>query len=239
MEKFKEPVANFFLIFGVILCLYIFWIRDEIFYKKAFKGVYLYEDGIHKKNFFGGEVIIPYEKIESQIRSGAMEYSDTGIEVGKGSSKLSFPYEIGRKRTQNRIQKCLTQLQNHVQVKLLPYEETLLEHFDKRYYYNRKRKRHLRWLCVALFLTACGLPNMAVSGQIAVAVILCLWECISLFCLFKNAIYTKINTQGLVTALAKFPEVCDRMVSEFQGYFWFAVAAIGVISVNLWVIIRL
>lgn len=239
-QNFRDKTANGFLLLGVFWFLYIFLLRKAILAKKRLAGAFLYEDGIHKRNLFGRERLIPYEKLEQQIQNGAIRYADTGLAAGKGRSKLVFHYEIGKRADQKHIKQCLSQLQRHISVELPPYEEEILELVDRRYYYNKRRRTQGKLLLAAVILTGIILSQGVHSPGLLlfVCLLIYLWEMLSLFTLFKNAFLMKNNNEKIVEALAKFPCVSYNRFYKLQGFFWYALSVAAVAGVNLWMIVK-
>lgn len=243
-SKFQFTLAVVLLILSVVVALYqIFFARYIMDWRKM-PGTKLQPDGAIKQSMFGMERKISYSDLQQDISDGHMCYGDTAIQVGKGKNKLFFHYEIGDSVAQKHINTCYRELQKYLTVKLLPFEKSGLELLDKKYYYDKSRKRQTLSLCIAsLFFYAyvAGGGLKTIEDVIFPTLLLMPWECFSLYVLSKNAFLTKANHEKLQKFLNTCPDVKRKgnLKGKYSGWVRFILMAMLVIAGNSFMILAL
>lgn len=243
-SKFKFTLAVVLLILSVVVALYQIFLARYIMDWRKVPGTKLQPDGAIKRSMFGMERKISYSDLQQDISNGHMCYGDTAIQVGKGKNKLFFHYEIGDSIAQKHVNLCYRVLQKYITVKLLPFEKSGLELLDKKYYYDKNRKKQTISLCIALLLFYVyvgGGGLKTVENAIFCTLIFVPWECFSLYVLSKNAFLTKANHEKL----QKFLNTCQdvklkgNLKGKYSGWVRFILMAMLVIAGNSFIILAL
>lgn len=243
-SEFKFNLAVVLLIFFVLVVLYQIFLAKHLMNWQKMLGAKLQPDGAIKQNMFGMKRKISYYDLQQDISDGYMCYGDTAIQVGKGKNKLSFHYEIGDSIAQKHVNACYRELQKYLTVKLLPFKKSGLELLDKKYYYDKSRKRQTISLCIALllfFAYVAGGGLKTTEDAIFSTLFLVPWECFSLYVLSKNAPLTKENHEKLQEFLNAYPDVKlkGNLKGKYSGWIRFILMAVLVIACNSFIILAL
>lgn len=218
--------------FGAII-LYYFVIRE--FWLKYVKdlGTDLQVGMAVKKLPFGRERSIPYSVLEEEIKAGHMKYGDYGIEIGKGKNKLVFHYEVGSARKQAHIAKTYEHLQQYIHTPLLPYDKKRIGLMDARYFYRQSNKNQRTCLLVNMFLMWAFTLDVVPSEMGTIMLFLsmcCIWQCVSVYLLFRNAKKLAQKYDILSEVLKDYPYAHKE--KRNAGYIYSVVVIIVALIVN-------
>ena len=221
----------------IIISLVTYYIIKKAVINRQMKcGTRLEEYNFIKTGFFGEKPPISYSVIEQAVSAGDIHYGKTGLRIGHGAGKLVFHYEIGDSKAQKHMEECHTILQHHLTSKLPPFEKKGLDLLDRKYFYEKSRRTHtISLLCALLgFLIfySAGIPQT--EGLFIIAMIFCIWECLSIYYLGKSGKLSERNHVCLQKEFADYPNA--KFGWKYTGYTYFIVVSVIVICVNYWII---
>ncbi len=238
-EEFVVFLKHVILWFIIIFVLYSLVLSPLLLRRRKKCGARLEEYNIVKTGLFGQKPPISYSVIEQAVRAGDIHYGKTGLQIGHGSAKLVFHYEIGDSKAQKHMEECHAILQRHLTSKLPPFEKKGLDLLDRRYFYKKSRRNHTLSLIGALLLFLLfyfdGISQLGVV--ITLAIIFCIWECISLYYLGANGKLSERNQAALQKEFADYPNA--RFGWRYTGYAYFILISVLVICANLLIITQI
>lgn len=237
-EKFQNVSVNTTTLccFGGII--YFGWLQRGILNQKKVSGIQLNPNMAVKTNIYGRRTEISYSSIDHVITHGELCYDDTGLKIGYGSRQLCFHYEIGDAKAQKHIKECYEILQSHLSVKLPPFEKKCLDLLDRKYFYEKSRKKHTLSLLAAIMLSLIRINLMGIEtakGAVCFGIICGIWENWSLYQLFKGAVLSAKNYDALKSIYGNYPNA--RYGRRNTGYIWFVVDVALIILINLRIVL--
>lgn len=209
ISDMKNIVLNGLFLFSIVALIYLLKIRPRILDSRKTCGTFFYKNTAVRIDINNNEIPIPYSLLELEISEGHIQYGETGLEIGSGENKLVFHYEIGDAEAQAHVEQCYDELQRHLNVPLLPYEKNGLDLLDRRYFYEKSRRNQTISLFCALFLFLCFYKIKGISTMTEImflGIIFGLWECISIYMLFKNALLTQQNYDAFRHRFRDYPD---------------------------------
>ncbi|MBQ8729810.1 MAG: hypothetical protein IJY81_01255 [Lachnospiraceae bacterium] len=178
----------------IALChvMYLFFLRKLILSKKKNIGYLLTKTDIVRYGWFM-ERRISYETIANDVKAGYMHYDKYALVVGRNSRRLEFHYEIGASAAQEHIKECYEELKKILQIELLPYHAGTFRTMDALYYYGTSRRNQIISLILSVLTFAVAMyANYDATALVRVvwALIVALWQCVTLYLLIKNVALT-------------------------------------------------
>lgn len=228
-------MSRWLVIFAIVIFgIYLICVCSNTEKKREKYGMNLSYEGVQRITGHGMEETISYQVYEEAVKAGQYHYDKTGLVIGKGKNKLVFHYEIGNAKAQENIRECYKVLQEHMQVELPPFETKGLGLLDKRYFYKKSlRNQTLSLLCATLLLLV--VANNVTEAVGMGVVIVCPWEYISLYILFKDAVMLSKNHAAIKEAFAKCENM--RMGSRYDGYLYFAGVLVVLMCLNTMILL--
>ena len=225
-------------VFGVLFVL-VLVIEPLVLKGRKKLGIYLQPTQALRVGLWGKESPVYYSEMDAAVSSGRVSFEDTGIQIGQGPNKMVFHYEIGDSEAQKHVEECYGMLQSHIRAKLPRYEKKALDLLDRRFFYERSRKR-----CVlSLFLAVLSFWLFSLPGvnTLEYAIVLCaifgIWDCVSLKTLFQSAVFSHRTTKALHEIYADYPH--GHLGWDKSGYLWFGVMAVFTVLCNCAIILSL
>lgn len=227
------------LVCAVVLLILVCLVPHTFFKNRKLLGAKLTDEGIVRITAFGTKPPIPYSHIEQTVAAGDFRYKDAGLQIGHGSEKLVFHYEIGNSTAQKHIEDCHRLLQTHMQRTLPPFEKKGLDLLDRRYFYKKSRRNQVISLlgATAFFLLFYVLAERSMASLLLTGIIFGGWECLSIISLGKNA---KLDARNQTMLKHNFKDCPHAAFGwNYTGYLVYILALVLLLPFNAFIILFL